>query len=525
MIINNLARGRSLYHNSNMGAPTGQFLYDFPAIGELLHYEIIRGLALLTRNAPLTESVFYFVSYFSAAIAASLTARRIGLRFNIAIAVGVLYAFLPYHSIKHVQHLLLSSYFALPLIIYAILEIQRPRINHTKRHRATVLVVLGLIAGGTGIYYAIFSFLIVTAVCLFCYGGILKKTVREKISLYLSGMFLTIAVSTIPPLIYGFKNGFYRFTRTFLEVEYYGLKIANLVRPIEKHRLSIFRSFSNQFSSSMIPGEPVEMLGLIGTVGFLILLVYSIAKISSSTSRMQNQEAEVGLSILATVTIISIFLSTVGSFNSLLFVIGLNQIRVWSRITPLISFCALTCVGFMFQQLKINRSKFGTFLIATALLIGVGDQTSYEYVPAFKRNESIWMQQEIFTRNADLHFPRNSLIYQIPNIKFPENGPEQKMEDYHQAFPFIHGSHLRWTYGNAKTRPSNFQKMTRSLIGIDLLRYLKQSDVNGIHITRRGLADEGLEIIRLSISKGAAIIFESRDGEDVLIDIRTMSVE
>jgi hypothetical protein len=67
--------------------------------------------------------------------------------------------------------------------------------------------------------------------------------------------------------------------------------------------------------------------------------------------------------------------------------------------------------------------------------------------------------------------------------------------------------------------------MTRSLIGIDLLRYLKQSDVNGIHITRRGLADEGLEIIRLSISKGAAIIFESRDGEDVLIDIRTMSVE
>ncbi len=508
-----------------MGAPTGQFLYDFPAIGELLHYEIIRGLALLTRNAPLTESVFYFISYFSAAITAQLTARRIGLRFNIAIAVGVLYAFLPYHSIKHVQHLFLSSYFALPLIIYAILEILRPLTEHTKRHRAIVLVILGLIAGGTGIYYAIFSFLIVTTISLFCYGGILKKTIAKKYALYLSGMFLTVAISTIPPLVYGFKNGFYHFTRTFLEVEYYGLKIANLVRPIEKHRLSIFRSFSNQFSSSMIPGEPVEMLGLIGTVGFLMLLAYSIARISSSRSRMQNQEAEYGLSILATVTIVSIFLSTVGSFNSLLFVIGLNQIRVWSRITPLISFCALACVGLVFQKVLINRPRYGSLLIVVAVLIGVGDQTSSEYVPTYKKDKSTWLYQETFTRRADSHFPKNSLIHQMPNIKFPENGPQLKMEDYAQSFPFIHGSQLRWTYGNAKTRPSEFHAMTESLTGIALLRYLKQSDVDGVHITRRGLPDEGQEIIKLLISRGATLVTEIHQGDDVLIDIRAISVE
>lgn len=526
VIINNLTRGRSLYKNPNMGAPIGQSLYDFPAVGDLINYGYLRLLALGTRNTALTETLFYFTTYFSAAIAAQLTARRIGMRKGTSIVVGVLFAFIPYHLIKNVQHLMLSSYFALPFIVFALVEILYPRPESKKRQRNIVLVFLGVIAGGTGIYYAIFSFFVVTSVlAVHKVNRSINKSTLQRTSFYISGLFSSVIVSAIPSVIYGIKNGFRNFERSFLEVEYYGLKIANLIRPIEVHRLSLFRQFSRQFAPSMIPGEPVEMLGLFGSLGLLLLILFVLRRIATSSGITKNYSFEKERSLIASVTVIAILFSTVGSLNSILYVWGLNQIRVWSRITPLIAFCSLAFGGMMFEKIRFRKRSTAYFLLILILSIGLLDQTSTQYVPSYQENAEIWKREELFTRAADKSFVRNSMIYQIPNIEFPENGPLLGMEDYAQSFPFIHDSHLRWSYGQTKTRTSEFHQHSRTLSGNELLSYLRESGFVGVHLSRRGIQDQGQQFIDLVIQRGGQVVVRSSDDQEVLIDIRDVKEE
>jgi phosphoglycerol transferase len=526
VIINNLTRGHSLYKNPNMGAPNGQILYDFPAVGDLINYGYLRLLALVTRRTALTETLFYFTTYFSAAIAAQLTARRIGMRKSTSIVIGVLFAFLPYHLIKNVQHLMLSSYFALPLIVFALVEILKPRPELTARHRNLVLITLGVLAGGTGIYYAIFSFFtVVSTLVVHALNRSINKRTLHRLSIYISGLFFSVIVSAIPSVTYGIKNGFRNFERSFLEVEYYGLKIANLFRPIEAHRLSLFRQFSKSFAPTMIPGEPVEMLGLLGSLGLFLLLLFVLRQIVTSSRRTNFVSPETEHSLIALVAVVAIFFSTVGSINSILYVSGLNQIRVWSRITPLIAFCALSFGGMMVEKIRMRKKHFAYFLLIPVLSIGLLDQTSPQYVPQYQENAEIWNREESFTRAADKAFARNSMIYQMPNIEFPENGPVLGMEDYAQSFPFIHGSHLRWSYGQTKTRTSEFHQNSRTLSGKELLKYLRKNGFAGVHLTRRGIQDQGQQFIDLVIQLGGNIVTQSTDNQEVLLDIRNLKEE
>ena len=76
-----------------------------------------------------------------------------------------------------------------------------------------------------------------------------------------------------------------------------------------------------------------------------------------------------------------------------------------------------------------------------------------------------------------------------------------------------------------KSRPSTFHDTSRTLSGIDLLKYLKESNVAGMHITKRGIEDGGLEIIDMAVSIGAQVVLESHDGEDVLLDLRPIMID
>ena len=523
-IIRNLSRGHSLYVNHSLGAPTGQTLYDFPPVGELLNYGYLQAIALVTKNIGLTETLFYFSTFFFAAIAANVTARRLGIGRNPSIVISIFFAFLPYHFIKNVQHLMLSNYFVLPLILFAALEIIQPRAELRRRRRILLLLVLGALAGGTGIYYAIFSFVLLCVVVLLSIvNSKTWKSQLKRCALYFIGMFSIIVISAVPVFLYGMKNGFYKFQRSFSDVEYYGLKIANLFRPIVDHRVGFFRSISAHFGPSFIPGEPVEMLGIIGAICLAGLLVFAANSIFTTSKK---SDRDVHLSVVAVVAVVAILFSTVDSFNTIFFVLGLNQIRVWARIAPLIAFCAFAFGAIFFERWWQKRSVRNPFayagLCAVVLAIGIYDQTSTTYVPQYQINSMLWSREEAFTRAADEAFPVGSMVYQLPVVMFPENGPTVNMEDYAQSFPFIHGSQLRWSYGHMKTRPSPFHEKAATLNGSELLNFLKSSDFVGLQITRRGFEDRGEKVIADAVSHGAKILYQSSDQEEVLLDIRNV---
>lgn len=524
MHAENLARGGSFYSNPYLGAPVGQSMYDYPAIGELLNYEMFRVIALVTRSAPLAETLFYFGTFFAVALSSNITCQKLGLTKEISISVSLLFTFLPYHLIKNVQHLMLSNYVAIPLVVFAlisIIQIPKPAMS---RNREFVLFLVGVVAGGTGIYYAIFSMLIVTTVVMV---SVIPKPIRKhglKLwAIYMVGMFTSIVLSVLPILRFGFKNGFHDFQRSFLEVEYYGLKIANLLRPIKEHRIDFLSHISEKFSPTLIPGEPVEMLGIIGSIGIVLLLTKALATQTGNGKRTDSWQ----IALLSKVSLLTVLLASVGSLNSILYVLGLQQIRVWSRAAPLIGFCALAACGILLQNRESWQHKsvrVRNSLLVGVMVVGLLDQTSPMFVPNYLDNANRWKKESAFQTTADSYFPKKSMILQLPITNFPENGPQAGMEDYYQAFPFIHGSELRWSYGNIKTRESMFHENARDLNSVELIQYARQTGFVGLHIVRNGLEDDGEKIIATAVDLGAKIIYSKADDVNVLLDISLISL-
>ena len=525
VMISNLIRHGSVWVNNEMGAPSTFNIYDFPPAGDYIHIQYLHLLALVTRNAALTQTLFFFTTFLTTAIASNISARRLNVSSYNAIVVSMLFAFLPYHFMRNVQHLFLSSYFVLPLIPYVILEIIRPNQNQSRRKRFCKLAILGSLAGGTGIYYAIFSLLIVAII-------VAAMMIREKnlfeiltrFSIYVGSALALVALSVLPSFFYFSTNGSQGVTRTFGEVEFYGLKIANLFRPILGHRLHLLDKFTNSFGPSPINGEATEMLGLIGSVSLVLVLVTILATVLGVRRQRDVVERNVEGNLVSSIVLVAIFISTVGSVNSILFVFGLQQIRVWGRISPLIAFCSLVFAASFLQKTRFFCQKSLTWtrlgLLTTVLSIGLFDQTSNRYIPNYVDAKSTWASEEVFTRAADNSFAPKSMIYQYPDALFPENGPIVQMQDYAQAFPYIHRSNLMWSYGRIKTRSDEFHLKVRNLTGLELLTYLKKSGFVGVHVSREGIEDKGVELIATAQNFGAKQIFTSPDDREVMLDLR-----
>jgi len=525
VMISNLIRHGSVWVNNEMGAPSTFNIYDFPPAGDFIHIQYLHLLALVTRNAALTQTLFFFTTFLTTAIASNISARRLNVSSYNAIVVSMLFSFLPYHFMRNVQHLFLSSYFVLPLIPYVILEIVKPNQNQSRRMHFFKLAVLGCLAGGTGIYYTIFSLSIVAIV-------VAVMMIREKkplevltrFSIYVGSSLLLVALSVLPSFFYFSKNGSQSVRRTFGEVEFYGLKIANLFRPIFGHRLHLLDKFTNNFGPSPINGEATEMLGLIGSVSLVLVLVTILGNVLGVRRQGDVVERNVEGTLVSGIVLVAIFISTVGSINSILFVFGLQQIRVWGRISPLIAFCSFVFAASFLQKTKYFSQKLSTWtrlgLLTAVLCIGLFDQTSDRYIPNYVDAKTTWANEEVFTRAADNSFAPKSMIYQYPDVLFPENGPIVQMQDYAQAFPYIHGSNLMWSYGRIKTRSDEFHLTVRNLVGLELLTYLKQSGFAGVHISRDGIEDRGVELIETAQNFGAKQIFTSPDDQEVMLDLR-----
>lgn len=524
MHAENLARGGQFYTNNNLGAPLGQFMHDYPAVGEFLNYEYLRILAIITKSAPVAETLFYFSSFVFVAIASNIASRRLGIDRMYSIAVAVLFAYLPYHLIKNVQHLMLSNYVAIPIIVWVLVSILRPMDIHSTRHRFLALFFAGFITGGTGIYYSVFSLLIVTGICLLAgFKEVDRRGSLCRFAAYLSGLALSIALSVMPLLRFALKNGFHDFRRNFVEVEYYGLKIANLFRPIVEHRFEPLARFSRRFSSSLIPGEPVEMLGLIGSVGLILIFLRLLSVREAFAGDQSSSWIE---KVLARTSLLAIVVASVGAFNSILFVLGLHQIRVWSRISPLIAFCALNFLALRTQHhlpARISTPRVARAVVVMAVVVGLLDQTSASFVPDYKNNQQRWASEQKFTNAADAHFEPGARVLQLPLVSFPEHGPEVRMPDYYQVFPFIHGSQLHWSYGHLKTRSSSFHDKAVQLDQQELLIFARRWGFVGVHVARTGFGDNGEAVVSEITKLGGRLVYQDSENVNLLFDISSIN--
>src|SRR5262249_3836098 len=314
-----LQDGAWFYQSDLVGAPTGLQMYDYP-LTDNFTYLIIKLLVLLTGNYVVANNIFFLLTFVLTAIASAFVLRRLGVSGAVAIVFSVLYAFVPYHFLRGEAQILLAAYYVVPLVVLLALSMwsDAPEslfgdgrgdvASRVDWRRYAAILAICVIVGSSPLYYAFFGCLLIGVACLAQFIQTPRLRVLARGALVLGGIGGTVLLNMLPTFLYYARHGpnLQVARRSAPEAEVHGLKIGHLPLPIGQHRLELFRRLAAQYAAGQPPlqGEnAAATLGLVGSLGFLGLLVALVVQRAHGALRVYYRLAVLNLACVLFATI------------------------------------------------------------------------------------------------------------------------------------------------------------------------------------------------------------------------------
>ena len=417
MLVKGIVENGWFLHNPHLGFPFGQNLLDYPQGADNLHFLAMRVLSLGSRDPGVVMNVFYIGTYFVNAASAYLALRLMRRTRATAVVFAILFAFLPYHVFRGENHIFLSGYEGIPLaglLLYWVFQ-PRPiffdaagwRLWRSRRALASILIALAL--GATGAYYGVFAALPLglAAVVGLAAGWGWRRSLS---ALALSALIaFSLVANLAPSIVHRFVHG------TNLEAthkeplasEFFGLKIAQLVLPVQEHRIDRLAAFQKRSYNPTLPSEGAQQLGTVGAIGFVGLIGWGLARMARRDP--VGADAEVGP--LAFGTLVMVLCGTIGGFSVVLALLGLTEIRSWNRVSVMIAFFAFAFVALGIERgaewLTDRRPAVmrGGVTLAVALpilLIGaLIDETTSAALPNYAASSTAFVRDRAFVQRVE----------------------------------------------------------------------------------------------------------------------------
>jgi phosphoglycerol transferase len=421
-------------------------------------------------------------------------------------------------------HINLSAYYLIPLVVLVIFWIFEGDLllNQSKtgsmdllkvvlnwKNLFAIIICIGM--ASSNIYYAFFScfFLLVAGICATVSR---KKWVPLLNSFILIGVIgLCIFALNIPTLIYYLENGMSSYLteiRSPQQSEIYGLKIIQLLLPIQGHRIPLFGYIADRYASTapLVNENAFSALGIIGSIGFIILLIWIFIRLFNKCS-ISHSETLIKLNQISALNLATVLLATIGGFGTIFAYLILQQLRCYNRLSIFIAFFSITAVMLLIDLLikKYSYSKIIKWIIygcITAILFfGIFDQTSAtnaNWVPNYKNTKEAFLLDERFINNIETKFPDDTMIFQLPYAAFirPMEATPVKMQVYDHFRAYLHSKTIHWSYGAWTGRDGDlWQKDITNKPMKDMIKGLSLAGFNGIYVDSLGYKDNGKEVI------------------------------
>jgi hypothetical protein len=117
-----------------------------------------------------------------------------------------------------------------------------------------------------------------------------------------------------------------------------------------------------------------------------------------------------------------------------------------------------------------------------------------------------------FSFSLENALPKDSMVFQLPLMPFPESSPINAMADYEHFRPYLHTTFLRYSYGTNKGRvDSAWQDQVASLPPRELVNSLENAGFGAVIINRKGYQDGGKKLIHGFLEAGKSVIADSPD--------------
>ena len=484
--------------NPALGAPGELNFSDYP-FADNLHFLMIKAIEWVTPNYAMTVNLFFLLGFPLAALSALFVFRQFKLNPLLAVTGSLLFTFLPYHFLRGQQHLWLATYYPVPLVVLMVVWVMNGEplflsgtgkkgfpVRMTRKGLATVMICV--LVGSTGVYYALFSVFYIVMAALLRHRT-WKALVTPAIVVGL--VFVTLLANAMPSFLYTLAHGKNNMVAQHFgaESEFFGLRIMQMLLPVMHHRIAGFAEFAAKYynSAPFITENATACLGLVGSVGFLILLAWLLG-LRWQTSR------EPTLTALSALNICTVLLATVGGFSSLLAYGVSPAIRCYNRFSIFIAFFAILTVLFVFEKLRerwagSSEGRVG-WLAAVVLLLGLGlaDQTTEFYVPPYAQNAASFQSDKNFVERIEARVPPGAMIFQLPYMPFPE-GPMGEMS---LLRGYLHSKSLRWSFGAMAGREAD--TWIKNTVMADgniqrIVQVLTDAGFKGIYLDRQLLRD------------------------------------
>lgn len=486
--------------NPSLGAPGSLDMRDYPMADTLFMF-IIKLLCLATQNYAVAFNLFYLFSFPLATLTCLFVLRRLGVSYAPALVASLLYSYLPYHFERGQRHLFLSAYFVVPFAVLLALWLYLGRVDWSRtaargdRRRFWAGLALAVLMASSGVYYAFFTcFLLAVA------GLVAALDRRSYRPLVLSASLvaatsLALTVNISPSLLYRFRHGPNPEVahRSIHDSEYHALKIGQLILPAPEHRIAKWAHARAKYDTlPLADGEKRGCsLGLIGSVGFLFLLVTVLRRRAAS-------ETIGGLAVL---NVCSVLLATIGGFGSLFSLLVTPQIRGWNRISIFIALCALAAVALLLDRCGAWWARLGRprwqfhALLATITVLGMIDEVGRGRVPDYAGLKARFQHDQEFIARIEAALPPGAMVLEMPYCPFPEFFPNNGIDHYEPARPYFHSRQLHWSYGAMKGRADDLWQRELATRPIEeQVRTLLDKGFAGIYIDRQGYADRAAEL-------------------------------
>jgi phosphoglycerol transferase len=498
------------FENERSGFPFGSNHLDYPT-SDTGTYLALKLLGWLFESTASVMNLYYLLGFSLCSFFGYLTSRSMGVTKYISIATALLYSFASFHF-GRVGHLFFTWYFVAPLFFYIGFRLFSNKFIFTNPDTKTknkIINAAGLIfLASFGIYYALFGCFVV-GICT-AMASALQRSWQRLYEGLLSVVFIVIGVllNVMPSLIYIFQKGENRegVNRLAGESELYALKITQMLLPRADHRLDSFFEFASRYNNAFphVTENISASLGLIGSVGFLLLVVTLIFSLTTPLKSLliptlnQDDSGRLGtyhmrMRILMILTLCLVLIGTVGGGSSLFALLISTSIRSWNRISIFIAFISVLALMLsvdylVIKYIKPHYSKFvGVGLACVFLAIGLYDQTAKPCHTCMRLNRSLIENDAAFVRSIETSLPNGSAIYQLPYMAYPESNAVNSLGSYDQARGLLNSLQLKWSFGGMRGRAGDwfFRKLSHLPIH-QQITVIKAMGFSGIYIDRRG---------------------------------------
>lgn len=525
----------------SLGAPFGQQLHDFPLGADHLHLLMLKLLTFFSNDPYIVLNLYYALSFFLVALVAHIVFRSLGLRPLAAAAPAVLFAFLPYHFWHHSARVFLSAYYSVPLAALLAVWVATSGIPLSRsadppsspsarsiRTRWLAIVACVLIVGSSSAYYAVF------AICIIGTIGMAEAVRRLSLRPFagavvvVAGICLVLLANLAPDLAWRLQRGTNPQVaqRSVAETEHYGLRLAQMILPSERERLSRVVTIGPSARATE-PGEDDAYMGVLGVTGLALALGLTLAGALGDTKiRLPG-----AMRVLAVVPLVAILFGEVGGLSVVIATLGFTTIRSWSRIGLFVSFSALGTLAMVVQHRLVGLSRRAkpaavvvVLCVSSAALIEqvptVGIRPAYGAIAAAKESD------QAFVRSLESALPTASMVFQLPVLPFPEGPHVHDLIDYDLLKGYISGSgRLRWSYGGMRGRESDWQIGWSLQPMSTMIRGVAAAGFSALYVDRAAYPDAGAAIDAQIRPVAGAPVSESNDGRLRWYDLRPVREE